>query len=127
AGLVGLSALLVVSAGCMNFGEGRAGAAALPLIGAGLLAVSLFDRAGRTVVLLLSPVQWLGLGLLAAGLIVPRLYILWETRQERRGLQLAQNDSREQQQARKNRRKTSPAPEHPGFNKKTDGPNRPAE
>lgn len=127
-GLVGLVVLLVVVFGRMKVGEGRAGAAALPVIGAGLVVVSLFGRGDLAPVWLLSPVQWLGLGLLVAGLIAPRLYILWETQQERRGWQLAQNDSKEQQQqARKNRRNTSPAPEHPGFNKKTDGPNRPAE
>lgn len=126
--LTGLVTVAVLLALRMKVGEGRAGAAGLPLLGAGLVTVSLFDRVDQVSVFLLSPAQWLGLGLLAAGLIAPRLYILWETQQERRGWQLAQNDSKEQQkQARKNRQNTSPAPEQPGFNKKTDGPNRPAE
>jgi phosphatidylglycerol:prolipoprotein diacylglycerol transferase len=125
--LLGLLLLAVPLAARMRAGEGRAGVAMFPLAGAGLLAVSLFARHDRTL-LLLAPVQWLGIGLFAAGLFLPRLYILWEAVQERSGWHLAKGNSKEQnKKARKNTQGGSTAPEQAGYDKKTNGPDRPAE
>jgi phosphatidylglycerol:prolipoprotein diacylglycerol transferase len=125
--LLGLLLLAVPLAVRIRAGEGRLGIALFPLAGAGLLTVSLFARHDRTL-LLLAPVQWLGIGLLAAGLFLPGLYILWEAVQERRGWRLAKGNSKEQnKKARKNAQGGSPGPEQAGFNKKIDGPDRPAE
>jgi|GEM_PF-1960328 len=125
--LLGFILLAVAAAGRAQTGDGRTGARLVPLLGAGLLAVSLAAGGGRTWGPL-TPVQWLACALAAAGIFLPRLYILWEAVQERRGWQLAKGDSKEQRrQARKNERPSSPPPERPGFDKRTDGPNRPAE
>lgn len=125
--LLGLALLAAAMAARTRTGDGRTGARLLPLLGAGLVAISLFARTDA-VWLLLTPAQWFGASLFAVGLFLPRLYILWEATQERRGWRMPQGDSKEQRkQAKQNARNASPPPEQPGFNKKTDGPNRPAE
>lgn len=127
AALLGFALSVVPLALRTRMGGGKAAAVILPAMGAGLLVISLFARKAASF-LLFTPVQWMGAGLLAVGLILPRLYILWEAIQERREWRMAQGDSKEQRkQARENKRNASPSPEQPGFNKKTDGPNRPAE
>src|SRR5690606_20831046 len=71
--------------------------------------------------------QWLAAVLAVAGLFLPRLYILWEAVQERRGFPLAKGDSKEKRrQEKKNKRQTRQA-EPSGSDKWTGGPNRPAE
>jgi hypothetical protein len=124
--LLGLILLAAAASGRAPAGDGRTGARLVPLLGAGLLAVSLTDRHGLTW-WLLAPDQWLAAVLAVAGLFLPRLYILWEAVQERRGFPLAKGDSKEKRrQEKKNKRQTRQA-EPSGSDKWTGGPNRPAE
>lgn len=112
--------------GRWQLGDGRAGQMGLFGVGAGLFAISLaaMDSPFGGI---LTGVQWISLLVMGLGLIVPRMYILWEAYQERRGFVLADSDSKAaRRQERDNQRRGQTAPEQKGYDKKLDGPNKPS-
>ena len=127
-GLLAAGLLLIFFVSKMKLGDGRAGQVLFVYGGAGWFAISLFSN-GEAIFEFFTGLQWMGLVMILIGLLLPRMYILWEGYQERSGKVMVQGDSRAQERReRKNEqsgKKTSP--EQSSFDKKLDGPNRPAE
>lgn len=112
--------------GRMKLGEGRAGRIGFLGVGAGGFAISLFAM-GSPFGVILTGGQWMALLGAGLGLILPRMYILWEAYQERRGYVMADEDSKAaKRQERHNKQAGQTEPEQKGYDKKLDGPNKPS-
>lgn len=114
-------------------GDGRAAMFACFAGGIGFFALSLLEaKPAISPALLFTPAQWTALSALAFGLFLPRLHILWATLQERGTTAMDQNLSKAQREHQREndwaaRRKASQRTADAPADKKTDGPNRPAE
>lgn len=114
-------------------GDGRAAVFVCYFGGIGFFALSFVEgKASISPALLLTPAQWAAVFAVLFGLFLPRLHILWTALQERGTKGVDENSSKAQRaQERENeraaRRQPLRNPADPAMNKKTDGPNRPAE
>lgn len=128
--LIGAVLAVIYIRGRMKPGDGRAGRSFFLYGGIGLFAISLFEAKGA-VSFLFTGKQWGYVLMMGIGLFFSWLYILWETYLERRQSRVANNDSKAQQEhERENEQAAKEAAAMNGedhFDKRLDGPNRPAE